>query len=141
MLGTLKMNEQYRLKSSKPLNQSLFYAALLWPVLHERARKQLATAGKGKKYSRGEVLEQTAEKLLRDIAPHIVIPGDYRRQLLNIWLLQPLLESRHASSQNHPNFLLGMRLLKFRASVHSELRETASWWNGRRRCSSPERTD
>ncbi|HEU0198517.1 MAG TPA: polynucleotide adenylyltransferase PcnB [Nevskiaceae bacterium] len=122
-------NTAERVTDGRPVTPAFLYAALLWPVVANRAA-HLATA---EAYPPLTALSQAADEAIAHQVQHTSLPRRFSIPMREIWLLQPRFDNRRGARVQrllaHPRFRAAYDFLCLRAATgEPELRALADWW-------------
>ena len=127
-IETALSHTDLRVAQEQPLSSAFLFAALLWPVVVQRAYAQ-EHQGQPETIA----LRQAGEEALRALQPRIAIPRHLQLLILEIWEMQP----RYAQHQGrgvtslygHPRFRTAYDFLVLRAeSGEAQAEADAAWW-------------
>ncbi len=133
-------NTDIRLAQGKSVTPAFLFAALLWPVLQLRLRKQGAD-----KANQAQLFQQQAQEVLLEQLQYTAVPKRFTIATKEIWALQfHLLRSNRRSVEsafNHPRFRAAYDFLLLREEAGEDLGDRGEWWTSFQNGDTKQKTD
>lgn len=122
-------NTAQRVVDGRPVTPAFLYAALLWPVVANRAMHLAAVEG----YPPLPALSQAADEAIARQVAHTALPRRFSMPMREIWLLQPRFDARSGARVqrllSHPRFRAAYDFLVLRAETcEPMLMPLSEWW-------------
>lgn len=135
-------NTAERIVDGRPVTPAFLYAALLWPLVAERAGYLATHEG----HPPAVALSQAASEAIAHQVQHTSLPRRFAIPMREIWLLQPRFDKRRGASARklltHPRFRAAYDFLALRAgSCDPALSAVVDWWTQAQRDTPPPRQD
>ncbi|WP_018717199.1 polynucleotide adenylyltransferase PcnB [Arhodomonas aquaeolei] len=120
-------NTDLRIMEERPVTPAFLFAAMLWPVVVERAAEWQDDVD-----SDGQALQQASAAVVQEQVAVVTIPKRFGVPMREIWSLQPRFEKRSGKRAQrllgHPRFRAAYDFLLLRAEVGDADPELANWW-------------
>ncbi|WP_440997396.1 polynucleotide adenylyltransferase PcnB [Arhodomonas sp. SL1] len=120
-------NTDLRIMEERPVTPAFLFAALLWPVVEERA-----SASRDDADSYPQALQEAAAEVVQEQVAVVTIPKRFGVPMREIWSLQPRFDNRTGKRAQrllgHPRFRAAYDFLLLRAEAGDAERELAEWW-------------
>ena len=121
------VNTDKRIAQHKPVSPAFIFAALLWPVVHQKAIQLQA-----EKISTLPALQIAGSEIFSNQVKTIAVPKRFSQIAKNIWNMQPRFSNTHGKQPNrlvnHPNFRAGYDFFCIQSMVGLTTFQLCEWW-------------
>ncbi len=121
------VNTDERVRQDKPVSPAFIFAALLWPLVHQRAiqlqSEQISTV---------PALHNAGSEIFQRQVQTIAVPRRFSQIAKNIWSMQPRFSNTRGKQPlrllNHPNFRAGYDFFCIQSMVGLATHQLCQWW-------------
>ncbi|MDJ0832931.1 MAG: polynucleotide adenylyltransferase PcnB [Gammaproteobacteria bacterium] len=121
------VNTDERVRQDKPVSPAFIFAALLWPLVHQRAiqlqSEQISTI---------PALHNAGSEIFQRQVQTIAVPRRFSQIAKNIWAMQPRFSNTRGKQPlrllNHPNFRAGYDFFCIQSMVGLSTHQLCQWW-------------
>ena len=121
------VNTDERVREDKPVSPAFIFAALLWPLVHQRAiqlqSEQISTI---------PALHNAGSEIFQRQVQTIAVPRRFSQIAKNIWSMQPRFSNTRGQQPlrllNHPNFRAGYDFFCIQSMVGLATHQLCQWW-------------
>ncbi len=121
------VNTDERVRQDKPVSPAFIFAALLWPLVHQRAiqlqSEQISTI---------PALHNAGSEIFQRQVQTIAVPRRFSQIAKNIWSMQPRFSNTRGQQPlrllNHPNFRAGYDFFCIQSMVGLATHQLCQWW-------------
>ncbi len=121
------VNTDERVRQDKPVSPAFIFAALLWPLVHQRAiqlqSEQISTI---------PALHNAGSEIFQRQVQTIAVPRRFSQISRNIWSMQPRFSNTRGKQPlrllNHPNFRAGYDFFCIQSMVGLTTHQLCEWW-------------
>lgn len=121
------VNTDIRIAQQKPVSPAFIFAALLWPLVHQKAIQLQA-----EKISTIPALQIAGSEIFSKQVKTIAVPKRFSQIAKNIWNMQPRFSNTSGKQPyrlvNHPNFRAGYDFFCIQSMVGLTTFQLCEWW-------------
>ncbi len=121
------VNTDKRIAQHKPVSPAFIFAALLWPLVHQKAIQLQA-----EKISTLPALQIAGSEIFSQQVKTIAVPKRFSQIAKNIWNLQPRFSNTRGKQPNrlvsHPNFRAAYDFFCIQSMVGLTTFQLCNWW-------------
>jgi poly(A) polymerase len=121
------VNTDQRIAADKPVSPAFIFAALLWPLVHQRAIQLQA-----EKVSTMPALQTAGSEIFAQQVKTIAVPRRFSQIARNIWNMQPRFSNTRGKQPlrllNHPNFRAAYDFFCIQSLVGLTTFQLCQWW-------------
>lgn len=121
------VNTDQRVQEDKSVSPAFIFAALLWPLVHQRVIRYQA-----EKISTIPALQMAGSEIFSDQVKTIAVPRRFSQISKNIWSMQPRFSNTRGKQPyrllNHPNFRAGYDFFCIQSMVGLTTHQLSEWW-------------
>jgi len=121
------VNTDIRIAEHKPVSPAFIFAALLWPLVHQKAIQLQA-----EKISTLPALQIAGSEVFSQQVKTIAVPKRFSQIAKNIWNMQPRFSNTRGKQPdrlvNHPNFRAGYDFFCIQSMVGLTTFQLCEWW-------------
>ncbi len=121
------VNTDVRVSENKPVSPAFIFAALLWPLVHQRAIQLQA-----EKVSTMPALQTAGNEIFSAQVKTIAVPRRFSQISRNIWNMQPRFSNTRGKQPlrllNHPNFRAAYDFFCIQSMVGLTTFQLCKWW-------------
>jgi len=121
------VNTDTRIEHNKPVSPAFIFAALLWPLVHQKAIQLQA-----EKISTLPALQIAGSEIFSQQVKTIAVPKRFSQIAKNIWSMQPRFQNTRGKQPNrlvnHPNFRAGYDFFCIQSMVGLTTFQLCEWW-------------
>lgn len=121
------VNTDIRIAQNKPVSPAFIFAALLWPLVHQKAIQLQA-----EKISTLPALQIAGSEIFSRQVKTIAVPKRFSQIAKNIWNMQPRFSNTRGKQPgrlvNHPNFRAGYDFFCIQSMVGLTTFQLCEWW-------------
>jgi poly(A) polymerase len=121
------VNTDLRVREDKSVSPAFIFAALLWPLVHQRAIQIQSP-----KIGTLPALQGAANEIFAAQVRNIAVPRRFSQIAKNIWTMQPRFSNTRGKQPlrllNHPNFRAGYDFFCIQAMVGLTNHQLCQWW-------------
>ena len=121
------VNTDERVKQDKPVSPAFIFAALLWPLVHQRAIQL-----QSEKISTVPALHNAGSEIFAQQVKTIAVPRRFSQIARNIWAAQPRFSNTRGKQPlrllNHPNFRAAYDFFCIQSMVGLTTHQLCEWW-------------
>lgn len=121
------VNTDLRVREDKPVSPAFIFAALLWPLVHQRAIQLQA-----EQINTIPALQTAGSEIFADQVRIISVPKRFSQISRNIWNMQPRFSNTRGKQPlrllSHPNFRAGYDFFCIQSMVGLAPHALCQWW-------------
>jgi poly(A) polymerase len=121
------VNTDQRVRDNKPVSPAFIFAALLWPLVHQRAIQLQAD-----KVNASPALQMAGSEIFAEQVQTIAVPRRFSQIARNIWVMQPRFCNTRGKQPErlfrHPNFRAAYDFFCIQSMVGLTTHQLCQWW-------------